>query len=269
MGCTYDLAGEYAWVCVCVWGGAVHAPQFVCAVHARGLHTLHALDWHFLSSRLLYVVNECVDGQRLTPQIVLISNNADLIIHVWLFTEFGASQLYCINLQVASLSVAGRISSSFSRLEQQIQRTWNECEIKSEYDEAGKRLWKWAPCRFCGVTRCGRARFWLISVSKYSHEASVSSHTTPIISLPIRHLCVSICRVLFKWEVSSVWACWHLSPCLSVLTGFNSLWRSASCYVWIVRGEELGYARTISLRWHSAEGKSDAGILLLVLFCGL
>lgn len=28
----------------------------------------------------------------------------------------------------------------FSRLEQQNQRTWNECEIKSEYDEAGKRL---------------------------------------------------------------------------------------------------------------------------------
>lgn len=30
----------------------------------------------------------------------------------------------------------------------------------------------------------------------------------------IRHLCVSIYRVLFKWEDCSAWARWHLSPCV-------------------------------------------------------
>lgn len=96
----------------------------------------------------------------------------------------------------------------------------------------------------------------LISVRKCSQEASASSHTTPIISRPSRHPCVSIYRVLFKlWEGSSVWACWHLSPC--VCRCWQSLivsWRSASCHVRMVGREEPAYMRTIWLCWHPAEG---------------
>lgn len=156
--------------------------------------------------------------------------------------------------------MSGRIS--FFPLEQQKQWSWNECEIKSEYDEAGKRPWNWAPCRFCGAMRWGQARLWLISVSKCSHKASTTSHTTPIISLHIRRPCVSIYEVLFKlWEAASVWACWHLSPCVCQCCQYLIvLWRSSSCHVWMVGGEGPGYMRIISLRWHPAEGDRNASV---------
>lgn len=151
------------------------------------------------------------------------------------------------------------------------RETCSECEIKTEYDEAGKRPWKRAPCLFCGAMRWGQAQYWLISVSKCSQEVSASSHITPIISLPIRHPCVSIYRLLFKlWEGSLVWACWQLPPCVCLC--WQSLivsWRSAVCHVWIVAGEWPERMETISLCWHPAERGWERGMLLLVLFCGL
>lgn len=117
-----------------------------------------------------------------------------------------------------------------------------------------------------------RPRFSLISVRKCSQEASASSHTTPIISRPSRHPCVSICGVLFKlWEgFSSVSVLTPLSLCLSVLTVFNSL-----VEVSLLPCEESWkrragvYENNLALLTPCRRRTVGGGMLLLGLFCGL
>lgn len=126
------------------------------------------------------------------------------------------------------------------------EKTWNECEIKLEHDEAGKRPWKQAPRRPARRwDEAGRAAS-LIGVRKCSQEARASSHTTPIISRPRRHPRVSIFRLLFKLREGLCGASvlTPLSWRLSALTVFNSLLevrrlpceesceRRAGAYIW-------------------------------------